>query len=232
VCALRYGVFLLVVDRHLPHGLDDQVLQWFLGTGRNEVAALTVDAWELLTLVLMYLSVHGALRATTILRGLVYPAWQLGSNATSEHSLEVFLTATNHIFYQLLFCEHGSVDSGPPVDLLDVQRIRARRQQVYQEPHFSTLLASIPNLILIEHNHHLSDELRRSSRSLRYTICTAGQFRQGGNRNLDVVQDAFEHRISDISDEHIENSIIDGLGLIFCDTELSKFRCSSPVYES
>ncbi|EEB98785.1 hypothetical protein MPER_01650, partial [Moniliophthora perniciosa FA553] len=67
--ALRYGTFLWHVDQHLPAGLDGQVLRWFLGPGRNEMAALSVDAWDVVTVVLLYLSVHGALQTTTILEG-------------------------------------------------------------------------------------------------------------------------------------------------------------------
>lgn len=67
-CALRYGAFLLHVDQHLPSGLDDHVLRWFLGPGKKEIAGLSVDIWDALTVVLLYLVVHGALKTTTILK--------------------------------------------------------------------------------------------------------------------------------------------------------------------
>jgi len=151
-CALRYGIFLWHVDQHLPTSLDDQVLRWFLGPGKNEVAALSVDAWDVLTVVLLYLSVHGALKTTTILRGLVYPAWLLGAYASPGQQgqcLENCLSAANNLFKHLLLREDGSSETMPPTDLLDVQCIRTRRQDVYREPHFSLLVASIPQLVAL-----------------------------------------------------------------------------------
>jgi mediator of RNA polymerase II transcription subunit 12 len=82
-CALRYGCFLWRIDQHLPHGLDGDVLQWFLGPGKSEVVALSADAWDVLSVVLLYLVVNDALKTTTIMEGLVYPAWQLGAAGTS-----------------------------------------------------------------------------------------------------------------------------------------------------
>ncbi|KAG9310728.1 hypothetical protein JVU11DRAFT_9331 [Chiua virens] len=52
--ALQYAQFLLHVDRHLLAGIDEQVLRWFLGTGKNEILALTADAWDLFTVVLLF----------------------------------------------------------------------------------------------------------------------------------------------------------------------------------
>jgi len=112
-CALCYGRFLLHVDQHLPGGIDDQVLQWFLGTGKNEVSALSADAWDVLTFVLLYLTVHGALTATTILRGLVYPAWRLSASANSEQqgeSLAIFLGAANNLCDILLLRDAAGTD--------------------------------------------------------------------------------------------------------------------------
>ncbi|KAH0832417.1 hypothetical protein J3R83DRAFT_13457 [Lanmaoa asiatica] len=47
--ALQYAQFLLHVDRHLPAGIDEQVLRWFLGTGKGEILVLTVEAWDVLS---------------------------------------------------------------------------------------------------------------------------------------------------------------------------------------
>lgn len=224
-CALRYGSFLLQVDQHLPGGIDDQVLRWFLGPGKNEVAALNSETWDVLTVVLLYLSVHGALTTTTILRGLVYPAWQLCANvlpAQQVHPVEVFLPAANRLFERLLLREECSVDGFPPADLLDVQRILTRRQEVYREPHFSLLIAVIPTLVLVENNEHIPDDLRRESKSLRCTLCETEEFRQGAYRNLDIVRDAFEQQLqSGNADEKLEEPMIDALRLVLCEVQNS-----------
>ncbi|KAJ7755754.1 hypothetical protein DFH07DRAFT_490213 [Mycena maculata] len=196
ICALRYGAFLWHVDQHLPKGLDEEVLQWFLGPGKNEVAALEADAWEVLTVVLLHLSVHGALQTTTILQGLVYPAWQLGASASTEQgqSREVLLRAVNALFQQLLLRDDGGSEI-IPVDLLELQRIRTRRQAVYREPHFLLLVSSIPLLVSLESNEHLSQEIRKDFASLRLTLSEHDDFRHGAFRNLDAIRETFEQSL-------------------------------------
>lgn len=194
-CALCYGRFLLHVDLHVPGGIDDQVLQWLLDTGQREVSALSTEAWDVLTFVLLYLVAHGALATTTILRGLVYPAWQIAATASSEQqglaSLN-FLTAANKLFDQLLFGEDGMAPGVSPVDLLEVQRIRTLRQDVYREPHFSLLVAMIPTLVSIEKNLQIPQFLQQASSLLRVSLCQRSDFRQGVHRNLSAVREAFE----------------------------------------
>jgi mediator of RNA polymerase II transcription subunit 12, fungi type len=226
-CALRYGSFLLHVDQHLPSGLDDQVLQWFLGTGKGEVAALSVEAWDVLAVVLLYLSVQGALSITTILRGLVYPAWQLGaapSPGQHTQASETFLRAANHLVDRLLFNEVGNAEGIPPKDLFDIQRIRTRRQGIYQEPHFSLLVASIPTLVSIEKNEGPSEEFRRAALTLRYKLCQSNDFRQGANRHLNAVCNTFELVLQSGSvDENLSEAIIAALGLIWGDAQCGNF---------
>jgi mediator of RNA polymerase II transcription subunit 12 len=222
-CALRYGTFLLQVDQHLPGGLDHPILQWLLGPGKSEVVALSTDAWDILTVVLLYLCVHGALATTTILRGLVYPAWELAAAALppgqSLQSWEVFLCAANNLFEVLLLREDGNAGSVPPRDLLDIQRIRTRRQDVYRESHFSLLVASIPTLVIIEKNEHVSDDLRRSAMSLRCELCETREFRQAAYRNLDGVRDAFEQTLQSGVGENLGESMIDALRLVLSESQ-------------
>lgn len=226
-CALRYGRFLLYVDQHLPGGIDGQVLQWFLGVGKSEVSALSADAWDVLNYVLLYLSVHGALAATTVLRGLIYPAWQLCSNATSGqqgHSLAVFLGAANVLFDKLLLREEGGVDGIPPMDLLEVQRIRTRRQHVYREPHFSMLVTSILTLVFIEKNENIPEDHRHTCTLLRMSVCGTNEFRQGSHRNLDAVRNAFEQPfVSEAVDADLSEHVTDALRLILSDAPPGMF---------
>lgn len=215
-CALRYGLFLYHVDHHLPTGLDDQVLRWFLGPGKNEVAALSADAWNVLTIVLLYLAVHGALKTTVILQGLVYPAWQLGASAsTAQHrqSLDAFLRAANKLCRDLLLREDGSGDTTPPIDIFDVQRIRTRRKDVYREPHFPLLVASIPHIVSLENNEHVAEDVRSEAASLRHALSEDQDFRRAAFRNLDVIRESFEHSLRSMEDsgENLDKRIVAAL---------------------
>lgn len=222
-CALRYGAFLWHIDQHLPNGLDDQVLGWFLGPGKNEVAALSADAWDVLTIVLLYLSVRGALKTTTILTGLVYPAWQLGASASEGqqgHSLGTFIHATNNLCRCLLLCEDGTGDKTPPTDLLEVQCIRTWQQDVFYESHFPTLIGAIPLLISLENNTHIPPDLRRQSTSLRQNFCQDKNFRQGAYRHLDAIREAFEQFLQpadEATDDSLCRTVIAGLRILLCD---------------
>jgi mediator of RNA polymerase II transcription subunit 12, fungi type len=224
-CALRYGNFLLHVDEHLPGGLDAQVLQWFFGPGRGEVVVLNADAWDVLTVVILYLSIHGALKTTTVLRGLVYPAWQLGASVSVGHQgqpMETFLHAANLLFELLLLRKDSGDDDMPPADLHDFQRICTRRQEVYREPHFSYLVATIPTLILVERSEYISENLRQASRSLRLALCEDKGFRQGAHRNLDAVREAFEQPLqSDTISEQLRDPLVEALRLVLCESEQS-----------
>ncbi|KAF8995454.1 hypothetical protein BDQ17DRAFT_1430355 [Cyathus striatus] len=222
-CALRYGNFLWHVDQHLTNGLDDDISRWFIGPGKNIISALTSDAWDILTFILLYLAVHGSVKATTILSGLVYPAWCLGASLNSvehEQVSETYLRAANSLCHHLLFQEDGSGDEMPPVNIFDVQCIRTRRQVVYCEPHFTLLVTNIPILIHLESNDLVSQDLRDESRSLRYRICRDPGFRQGAYRNLDIIKEAFEnspHLLNTNGAAHSKH-VISGLRMILYDS--------------
>lgn len=222
-CALRYGAFLWHIDQHLAMGLDDDVLRWFLGPGKNEVAALSSDAWNVLVVVLLYLIVHGALKVTTILRGLVYPAWQQAASVPSTpqgHNLEIFLRSANDLCRRLLLSEDINESCVPPADLLELQRIRTRRQDVYYMPHFPSLAASIPLLICVEHNEHVPGDLRQDSTALRHLLSQNCDFRQGAYRNLDAIREAFEDSLQQLDQQSgtLSTHIVAGLRMLLCDT--------------
>jgi mediator of RNA polymerase II transcription subunit 12, fungi type len=225
--ALRYGAFLLQVDRHLPSGLDEQVLDWFLGTGRNEVAALSSDAWNVLTTVLVFLVINGAIKTTTILRGLVYPSWQLGTTAPSGqlgNSLEVFIFAANHLTKQLLLRGEEIAADISTLKLFDEQRLRTRLRDVYREPHFSLFASNIPTLVLVENNLAISDALRTSCRLLRRALCRNAGFHEGLNRNMNAVRDAFEQSLQPEDGNSYRNDcIVEALHWIWSDSDTSKY---------
>ncbi|KAH0589220.1 hypothetical protein H2248_004982 [Termitomyces sp. 'cryptogamus'] len=220
-CAVRYGVLLWHVDQHLAMGLDGEVLRWFLGPGRNEVVVLNTEAWDLLIIVLLYLSVHGALKTTTILQGMVYPAWQQAASVTINQpspTIETFLRSANDVCRRLLLSDDIN-DDLPPVDLLELQCIQTRRQDVYAQAHFSRLASSIPVLISLQNNKYISEELRRDSTSLRHLISQNQDFRQGVYRNLDAIREAFERslRTLDTHNGTLNKHLVAGLRLLLYD---------------
>jgi mediator of RNA polymerase II transcription subunit 12 len=226
-CALRYGIFLWQVDQHLPDGLDDDVQRWFSGPGQNEIAALNAEAWDVVAVVMLYLCVHGALKTTTILNGVVYPAWQLGATESTVE-VQVFLNAANNLFQQLLLQDNPNTSDTPPVDLFDVQCLHTRRRTVYEEPHFSCLVTNIPLLIFLENKFDVPEDIRAELTSLRLRLCRDTQFCQGAYRNLDVIRVAFEDSpyLSDSSSTDLGQHTIAGLRTIL--GENVDGMCQSP----
>ena len=226
-CALRYANFLLHVDEHLPNGFDDQVLRWFVGPGKREMMLLSSEAWDVFMVVIIYLSVNGALKTTTVLSGLIYPAWQLAVTASGGNqgqSVEIFLQTSNSLFRILLSEEESNGPDTPTVDLSDLQRIRTRRQEVYREPHFSALVSNIPTLIAIEKNVNVSEDLRRASTALRIALCADQNFCQGAHRNLDAIREAFEQPLnSDTINDEFRESLIDALCLVLWESREGMF---------
>jgi mediator of RNA polymerase II transcription subunit 12 len=223
-CALRYGMFLWNVDQHLALGLDNEVLRWCLGPGKNEIAVLSSEVWDILSIVLLYLSVHGALKTTTVLEGLVYPTWQLCASVSTEqagHTTYTFLQATNNLCKRLLLQDDINEDGLPPANLHEVQCIRTRRQDVYRLPHFRLLALSFPLLIFIENNQYVPENLRNESASLRYLLSESGEFRQGAYRNLDVIQEAFENSLEQINEAagNLSDFVVAGLRILLCDAD-------------
>ena len=194
ICALRYAAFLLHVDQHLPRGFDEQIRSWLMGSGRSEIAALTIETWDVVTVVLLYLNCYGALATTTILESLVFQVWQAGANVSSEEqgqTLETLLTSVNTLFEHLLLKDECGTGL-PPIDVFEAQGLMTRRRDVFREPHFSVLVSNFPALVLIEQNRFLSETLRTASTTLRKTICRVNIFRQGIYRDLDAVRITFE----------------------------------------
>lgn len=220
-CALCYGQFLLNIDQHIPGGINDQVLEWFLGTGRREVSALNAEAWEVLIYVLVFLSVNDALSAATIFRGLVYPAWQTAAHAASEQQgsdISVYLSAANTLFERLVLCEHARPDGISPMDFVEVQRLRTRRCTMYQESHFLLFIASIPTMVIVEMNKFIPEDVRRACGELRKSACAADEFRREAHRHLDDIRNAFEKPLlEDGAAGELSDIMVDALRHILSD---------------
>lgn len=217
-CSYKYAMFLRHVDQHLPDGFDDSVLSWFLDTGLTEVVSFSTEIWDELAVILLYLSIHGALATTTILTGLIYPIWRsasLLSNPQDGTSLELQLSAANKMFDHLLLRE-TCTDGFPPSDLYEIQGLQTRRRDVFRHPHFIALAENIPTLVLIEHNSNLSSHLRDDSRLLREALCTKSVFRLGIYRDLETVHRAFESALENHNvPEELHEPLIDALKVMF-----------------
>lgn len=222
-CSSRYGVFLTHVDHHLPAGFDEHVLSWFLGSGRNEIVALSAETWDVLTVVLLYLSIHGALATTTILTGLIYPVWSMAASVSTSQqgaSLEVLLHAVITLCDHLLLQEK-QITGLPPSTLYEVQGLQTRRRDVFRHPHFVALSENMPTLVLIEHNANISPTSREHCRALRMSLCSKGVFRLGIYRDLDMIHRAFERVLGNQDvPEDCHEPLINALMVMFSeDTE-------------
>ncbi|KAH8993017.1 hypothetical protein EDB92DRAFT_1944966 [Lactarius akahatsu] len=205
----RYANFLLHVDQHLPSGLDEHVARWFQETGKAELISIDSVAWTSLTHTLLHLVVQGVLATTTILKGLVYPLWS-HALASGTADCEVYLRAAHDIFTRLVL---SGEDWGS--DMVELQRVRARRQDVFCAPHLSLLVGAIPTLVFLEHAQHVPADLRPRAAALRDAVCGSVEFRQGIYRDLNAVRDAFDKSLQyDALDESLVEPLMDALRLI------------------
>ncbi|KAH9993507.1 hypothetical protein BJV74DRAFT_833136 [Russula compacta] len=206
----RYASFLLHIDQRLPDGLDEHVARWFQETGKAELISIDNVAWTNLTHTLLHLVVQGVLTTTTILKGLVYPLWS-HALASGTAECEVYLRAAHDIFARLVLS--GEADWGS--DIVELQRVRVRRQDVFCAPHLSLLVGAIPTLVFLEHALHVPPELRTRAVALRDEVCGSVEFRQGIYRDLNAVRDAFDKSLQyDALDESLVEPLMDALRLI------------------
>jgi mediator of RNA polymerase II transcription subunit 12 len=207
----RYATFLLHIDQHLPDGLDEHVAQWFQEAGKAELISIDDSvAWTNITHTLLHLVVQGVLATTTILKGLVYPLWN-HALASGTEECEVYLRAAHDIFARLVLS--GEEDWGD--DIVEMQRVRVRRQDVFCAPHLSLLVGAIPTLVFLEHAPHVPAELRPRAVELRDAVCSSVEFRQGIYRDLNAVRDAFDMSLQyDSLDESLVEPLMDALRLI------------------
>lgn len=167
----------------------------------------------------------------TILKGLVYPLWQLalkppvpGTLQAKSQPSEVYLRAAHDIFARLLLHTDGTSDGIPPTDFIECQRIRTRRADVFQEPHLSLLVSNIPVLVFLEKSEHIPEDLRMTSGDIRSQVCAVTEFRQGIYRNLDMARDAFETLVQyDTLEESLLEPLMDALRLILNVARTSRF---------
>lgn len=223
-CALRYGKFLFHVDLHNAEGIDFFARRWFAGPGFLDVRALSAEAWDVVSIVFLHLAVHGALKIATLLYGVIYPAWSIGSSIDSPSQFaqeEVFLRTANSLCWSLLTdCIASSEEGGPPADLLEIQKLKTRQKDVYDDAVFRSLIENTPVLVFVENNEALDYGFREHAGSLRRAISRTVDFRLAAARNLGVVVSTFANPVDPKgSQERMHDPLVAALRLIFNDEE-------------
>lgn len=213
--ARRYADLLSGVDQRLPHGLDDHVLKWFLGPGTSELHTLGRDVWLIFVPTLVNLVVMDAVSTTTILQGLVYPAWSTAASVTSQEDakmISTYLSPATNLFELLLLRDQVNSEDAEDISvdaLVSLQRIVTRRRRVFSQDHFPSLVAAIPTLVLLEHNNHLSDAIRMRTSVLRSKLCQRHDFKQAVYRDLDQVRTVFERPLeTDGTPAYLRESLV------------------------
>jgi mediator of RNA polymerase II transcription subunit 12, fungi type len=230
--AFRFAQFLLHIDLHSPDGIDGHAMRWFAGPGVTAMPALNSESWFIANTMFVYLAVHGALNITTLLQGVVFPAWAVNAAVTSPEAFQenvVFLRSA-YILCQLLLVNHKPLlEYGyPALDLMEIQRLNTRRKEVYRDETFRLLVERIPMLFYIENSEHLDESFRSSVEALRRSLCQDKDFRLGAARNIGEVVQAFAKSLDPCTfQETLHVPLVKALRLVFNDEDEDYSRGSA-----
>ena len=165
-----------------------------------------------------------AVSTTTILQGLVYPAWSAAASVTNQKDAETistYLSPATSLFELLLLRDQVTPEDAEDVSvdsLMSLQRIITRRGRVFSQEHFPSLVAVIPTLVLLEHNHQLSDAIRTRISVLRSRLCQRHDFKQAVYCDLDQVRTVFERPLeTDGSPAYLRESLVVALRITLDD---------------
>lgn len=165
-----------------------------------------------------------AVSTTTILQGLVYPVWSAAASVTNQEDAETISTSLSpatSLFELLLLRDQLTSEGTEDIclnNLMSLQRIVTRRRRVYSQEHFPSLVAAIPTLVLLEHNHQLPDAIRTRISVLRSSLCQLHDFKQAVYRDLDQVRTVFERPLeTDGSPAYLRESLVAALRIALDD---------------
>jgi mediator of RNA polymerase II transcription subunit 12, fungi type len=216
---LRYAQFLWDIDQHLlPGALDQLVFHWAVGPGRTEFRHFSSDVWSALSTVLLYLAARDALTVPNIMKGVVFPSWELCTTLAGP-SASVMLSAVNGIASLLLVHEQEDPAAMSCEQIDENQRFQTRRRAIYAEENFSLLVTALPNLVTLENKDDIGDDLRSSIAHLRTAISKHPEFRMVAYRNLDLVSRAFWNVDAQSLPQNVERHLGSALQQILSDSE-------------
>lgn len=224
-CAFRYSQLLLHVDEHSADGIDVDAMKWLVGLGQNEIINMTAEAWEICIVVFIQLVVNGALKITSLLHGVIYPAWVRAAQVDSAvkwTSAALTLQSANTLFGTLLLqwketiCTEYSPIGLPPTNLSDMQRLRARRGEVYLEANFRRLVEMLPALVLVQNNSFVEQSFRTQAQEVITGICSSSEFCLATQKYFNAVLVTFEKALEPGRfPEEMRDSLMATLHLVF-----------------
>ena len=216
---LRYAQFLWDIDQHLlPGALDQLVFHWAVGPGRAEFRHLDSDVWSALSTVLLYLVARDSLTAPNVMKGVVYPAWELCTTIPGT-SASVILSSVNHIALRLLVHDQENPAAPSSEQIDEIQKLQTRRRAIYLEENFSLLVTALPNLVTLEYKDDIGEDLRSSITQLRIAISKHSGFRTVAYRNLELVSRAFWNVDAQSLPQNVERHLGSALQHILSDSE-------------
>ena len=184
----------------------------------------------------MNLVVTDAISTTTLLQGVIYPAWGAAASVTNREGAETistYLSPATSLFELLLLRDQVTPEDDQDIrvdDLMSLQRIVTRRGRVFSQEHFPSLVAAIPTLVLLEHNPHLSEAIQTRISILRSKLCQRHDFKQAVYRDLDQVRTLFEQPLeTDGSPGYLRESLVVALRLALDDGSPSRSLLSQPL---
>ncbi|KZV96289.1 hypothetical protein EXIGLDRAFT_435689 [Exidia glandulosa HHB12029] len=192
----KFATFLWEVDQLLAGDLDAHLLECFRGpvfTSSDEMRVCDATIWNIVVSIAVELVVRGCASTQTILRGLVYPAWTLGSyqsvNEEEGGIYESFLLASVQLGHSLLICTVNQDEDMPPRGLAECQQLKARRAMLYDDGEFSELVTALRSLVAWESSPN--ERLKEAASSLRTALQVNREFWFIARKNLDLVRDVF-----------------------------------------
>ncbi|KAF8706022.1 Transcription mediator complex subunit Med12, partial [Rhizoctonia solani] len=203
--ASRYVAFLVKLSSHSISGLDSYMREW-LSTGTNDLLAAE-HMYDLLELVLLRLVLAGVLSPSTILEGLVYPAWSLASGLSEPRPAVSRLAGlANDLAERLLVIDDVPPAPSllPPSTLSEVLELSARRLPASNNATFLDFINKFPCLVAMEIQPHIEAEVQASSRALRIMLVNQPQIATLSSRYMDVVRDSFLKPTGLVLNERLE----------------------------
>jgi hypothetical protein len=145
----------------------------------------------------LHLVVQGVLATAMALKGLVYPPWD-HALASGTEGCEVYLCTAHDIFARPML----SSEEGWEGDVMELQRVRVRCQDVFCAPHLSLLVGATPTPAFLEHAPHVPAELRPRAIALCDAAYSSAKLCQGIYQDLNAVRGAFDKSLwHDVLDE-------------------------------